>query len=322
MGCPVSPRPFRVLTLDGGGMRGVYTSTYLGELADAFARKRRVAALDVGKGFDLIAGTSTGGIVACALASGIPLRDVVSLYKERGRAISLKSVDDAGRKEDTGELDGRLEALRPDDLATIIYTSGTTGEPKGVMLTHRNFVSNIVAISNELPIRPTDRSLSVLPLSHIFERAVFYVLCSNGVSISYCSSFDQLAGHLQEVKPTIMTAVPRLFEQVYHKIVKKGRSAGGWKTKLFEWSLEIGQEYWERLVTQQAVSPVLAAKHSIASRLVFSMPYQAGTDYSLFSSLVTPAAKNVAMFCILWFGAKWIAALILKSLSKSALGKN
>jgi patatin-like phospholipase/acyl hydrolase len=80
-------RPFRVLSLDGGGMRGVYTATYLGELADAFARKRRVAGLDVGKGFDLIVGTSTGGIVACALAAGVPLRDVVSLYREHGRAI-------------------------------------------------------------------------------------------------------------------------------------------------------------------------------------------------------------------------------------------
>ena len=73
---------------------------------------------------------------------------------------------------------------------------------------------------------------------------MFYVLCSNGVSISYCASFDQLAGHLHEVKPTIMTAVPRLFEQVYHKIVKKGQAAGGWKTRLFEWSLDVGQEYW------------------------------------------------------------------------------
>lgn len=80
-------RPFRVLSLDGGGMRGVYTSTYLGELADAFARKRRVPALDVGRGFDLIVGTSTGGIVACALAAGVPLRDVVSLYQEHGRSI-------------------------------------------------------------------------------------------------------------------------------------------------------------------------------------------------------------------------------------------
>src|SRR5712692_9506401 len=80
-------RPFRIVSLDGGGMRGVYTATYLGELADAFARKRRIPALDVGKGFDLIAGTSTGGIVACALAAGIPLRAVVSLYQEHGRAI-------------------------------------------------------------------------------------------------------------------------------------------------------------------------------------------------------------------------------------------
>lgn len=82
-----SSRPFRVLSLDGGGMRGVYASTYLGELAEAFARKRRVPALDVGKGFDLIVGTSTGGIVACALAAGVPLRDVVALYRERGAAI-------------------------------------------------------------------------------------------------------------------------------------------------------------------------------------------------------------------------------------------
>lgn len=82
-----SSRPFRVLSLDGGGMRGVYASTYLGDLADAFARKRGAAALDIGKGFDLIAGTSTGAIVACALAAGVPLRDVVSLYREHGRTI-------------------------------------------------------------------------------------------------------------------------------------------------------------------------------------------------------------------------------------------
>jgi long-chain acyl-CoA synthetase len=221
--------------------------------------------------------------------------DADAVPGEGGRAISLKAVDAAGRKEDTGELDGRLQALKPDDLATIIYTSGTTGEPKGVMLTHRNFVSNIVAISNGLPIRTTDRSLSVLPLSHIFERAVFYVLCSNGVSISYCSSFDQLAGHLQEVKPTIMTAVPRLFEQVYHKIVKKGRSAGGWKTKLFEWSLEIGQVYWERIDTHQSVSPVLAAKHSLASRLVFSKWREAvGGHLRFFVSGGAPLSRKLS----------------------------
>jgi long-chain acyl-CoA synthetase len=190
-----------------------------------------------------------------------------------GRAISLESVEEHGESaagSEPGSFEEELAKVDSQDLATIIYTSGTTGEPKGVMLTHDNFVSNIVAISKGLPIKNTDRSLAVLPLSHIFERTVFYVLCSNGVSINYCASFDQLASHLQEVKPTIMTAVPRLFEQVYHKIVKKGKAAGGWKTRLFDWSLDVGQEYWTAKDMHEPVSPVLAAKHALASRLVFS----------------------------------------------------
>lgn len=188
-----------------------------------------------------------------------------------GRSMTLDDVEAIGEKE--GEIDNfeeLLAQLATDDLATIIYTSGTTGEPKGVMLTHENFVSNVIAISKGLPISRNDRSLAVLPLSHIFERAVFYVLCSNGVAIHYCASFDQIASHLQEVKPTIMTAVPRLFEQVYHKIVKKGKAAGGWKTSLFEWALGVGQDYWAAKDTHRSVSPVLAAKHAVANRLVFS----------------------------------------------------
>jgi len=196
-----------------------------------------------------------------------------SLPENDNRAILLSDIEKAGveaEKIDSQSFDRMLDAIRTDDLATIIYTSGTTGEPKGVMLTHENFVSNVVSISKGLPISKADRSLAVLPLSHIFERAVFYVLCSNGVAIHYCAAFDQLAGHLQEVKPTIMTAVPRLFEQVYHKIVKKGKAAGGWKTQLFEWALGIGQEYWAAKDAHRAISPVLAAKHALASKLVFS----------------------------------------------------
>lgn len=189
------------------------------------------------------------------------------------RSMTLEDVEAAGGsyERDSGQtFDELIAQVKTDDLATIIYTSGTTGEPKGVILDHGNFVSNVIAISKGLPIRSSDRSLAVLPLSHIFERTVFYVLCSNGVSIHYCAAFDQLASHLQEVKPTIMTAVPRLFEQVYHKIVKKGRAAGGWKTKLFEWSLQVGQDYWAAKDMGQPVSPALAAKHAVANRLVFS----------------------------------------------------
>ncbi len=189
------------------------------------------------------------------------------------RTITLADIEERGKeleKIDEKTFERHLEKVKTDDLATIIYTSGTTGEPKGVMLTHENFTSDIQAVSAGLPITPNDRSLAVLPLSHIFERTVFYVLCSNGVSINYCAAFDQLASNLQETKPTIMTAVPRLFEQVYHKIVKKGRAAGGVKTKLFNWSLQVGQDYWDKKENRKMVSPSLAAKHKLASKLVFS----------------------------------------------------
>ena len=214
------------------------------------------------------------------------------------RAISLAEVETQGdgyAKIDADIFENSLSAIQTTDLATIIYTSGTTGEPKGVMLSHENFVSNIVSISKGLPIRPTDRSLAILPLSHIFERTVFYVLCSNGVSIYYCAAFDQLASHLQEVKPTIMTAVPRLFEQVYHKIVKKGKAAGGWKTSLFEWSLGVGQDYWEAKEKRKSISPVLAAKHAVANRLVFSK-WRDGVGGSLrfFVSGGAPLSKKLS----------------------------
>ncbi|MCA1633291.1 MAG: long-chain fatty acid--CoA ligase [Acidobacteria bacterium] len=163
-----------------------------------------------------------------------------------------------------------LGTVEPQDLATIIYTSGTTGEPKGVMLTHANFVSNVLAISNSLPIYPTDVSLSVLPLSHIFERTVYYVFCWSGVSVYYAASFDMVGEYLREVRPTIMTAVPRLFEKVYHKIIKKGTAQGGWRSRLFLWALGVGQRYAELKDKGQPVPPLLEIQQEAASRLVFS----------------------------------------------------
>jgi long-chain acyl-CoA synthetase len=217
---------------------------------------------------------------------------------QEDKYLTFAEVEKRGRqldKIDEKSFDRLLEKLEKKDLATIIYTSGTTGEPKGVMLTHENFTSNILAISRGLPILSTDRSLAVLPLSHIFERCVFYVLCSNGVAIHYCASFDQLAPLLQEVRPTVMTAVPRLFEQVYHKIVKKGMAAGGWKTRLFEWALAVGQEYWAAREEQGRVSAALAAKHALASRLVFSK-WRAGVGGAIrfFVSGGAPLSKKLS----------------------------
>jgi len=214
------------------------------------------------------------------------------------KVLSFNVLEKSGekiRKRENGVYERLLENLKPEDLATIIYTSGTTGEPKGVMLTHKNFTSNILAISKGLPIEKTDRSIAVLPLSHIFERCVFYILCSNGVAIHYCPSYDQLASLITEVKPTVMTAVPRLFEQVYHKIVKKGMSAGGWKTKLFVWALEIGQEYWKAKEEKKRIPISLAAKHAVADRLVFSKWREGiGGKLRFFVSGGAPLSKKLA----------------------------
>jgi long-chain acyl-CoA synthetase len=188
-------------------------------------------------------------------------------------AIALTQLEQNGRelaRQRPGAYDAYLQAVRPDDLATIIYTSGTTGEPKGVMLTHNNFMSNVIAIGKGLPIEPTDVALSVLPLSHIFERDGFYVFCYCGVSVYYAASFDQVGENLREVAPTIMTAVPRLFEKVYHRIIKKGMAEKGFKKSVFLRSLDVGQRYGELKDKRRWISPRLRIKQKLASKLVFS----------------------------------------------------
>jgi long-chain acyl-CoA synthetase len=187
--------------------------------------------------------------------------------------VGLESVEGRGAeidRQDPDAFDKLIGRGRPDDLATIIYTSGTTGEPKGVMLTNDNFIANIRSITTGLPISASDVSLSVLPLSHIFERTVFYVFAYVGVAVHYAASFDQVGEFLREVRPTIMTAVPRLFEKVYHRIIKKGTSAGGAKAKIFEWSLAVGQRVAELEDQRRRVPLSLRAKHRIADRLVFT----------------------------------------------------
>ncbi len=191
----------------------------------------------------------------------------------REGSLTLFELEQRGAELDRAEpevFSRALNSVSSEDVSTLIYTSGTTGEPKGVMLTHEAFASNVISITSALPIRSTDIALSVLPLSHIFERTVFYVFCWSGVSVAYAPSFDVVGEYLREVKPTIMTAVPRLFEKVFHKIVKKGTSAGGWRSSLFNWSLGVGQRYAELLDRGERVPPLLEIQQEVASRLVFS----------------------------------------------------
>ena len=204
------------------------------------------------------------------------LEKIIFFDNEAGdaeRSTTLEALERSGyerARNHPAAFDAYLKAVRLTDLATIIYTSGTTGEPKGVMLTHANFVSNVLTITAGLPIGPTDIALSVLPLSHIFERTGFYIFCYNGVSVYYTASFDQVGDNLREVRPTVMTAVPRLFEKVYHRIVKKGFSQKGWKRKIFVRSLEVGQRYAELKDKGKLIGPKLRLEQKVADSLVFS----------------------------------------------------
>ena len=139
------------------------------------------------------------------------------------------------------EVEERKNSVSPSDLATIIYTSGTTGKPKGVMLSHHNIVSNILDSAPRIPFEAgKTRALSFLPICHIFERIILYLYQYHGVSIYFGESIEKISDNLKEVKPNVMTAVPRLLEKVYDKIYSKGTELTGIKKRLFFWAIDLG----------------------------------------------------------------------------------
>ncbi|MET0759558.1 MAG: long-chain fatty acid--CoA ligase [Flavobacterium sp.] len=141
-------------------------------------------------------------------------------------------------------VEERKNNVQSEDLATIIYTSGTTGRPKGVMLSHKNIVSNVLDSSSRIPFEAgKSRALSFLPICHIFERMILYLYQYYGVSVYFGESIDKISDNIKEVKPTVMTAVPRLLEKVYDKIYAKGTELTGIKKKLFFWAIDLGLRY-------------------------------------------------------------------------------
>jgi len=156
------------------------------------------------------------------------------------------------------------------DLCTIIYTSGTTGEPKGVMLTHKNIVSNVIAAHEIFDIGEADIFLSFLPLCHIFERmAGYYTAFSGGCIIAYAESIELIAQNMVDIKPTIMTAVPRLFERMYSKIQRNIETQSENKKRIFDWAIEIGKELQSAKKSGQSSTIFLSIKHKLADKLVF-----------------------------------------------------
>ncbi len=161
--------------------------------------------------------------------------------------------------------------VRPHDLLTLIYTSGTTGNPKGVMLTHDNLASNIVASAQVIDFGPKDLLLSFLPLSHSFERmAGYYTAMACGATVAYAESVETVAANMLEVRPTVVTTVPRLFERIYSRVMKQVDSGPMVKQKIFHWAVKVGKAYAGRKRKGKTVSPLLAVQHTIADRLVFT----------------------------------------------------
>ena len=153
-------------------------------------------------------------------------------------------LSDAEDKETQELVVAAKAAVDPENLATIIYTSGTTGVPKGVMLNHRNVVSNVISSAKRLPLElGKTHALSFLPVCHIYERVMLYIYYYQGIGIHFAESIEKISENLQEVKPYFMTAVPRLLEKVYDKIYARGADLDGVKKKLFYWAVDLGLKY-------------------------------------------------------------------------------
>lgn len=163
------------------------------------------------------------------------------------------------------EIEKRKAAIKNSDLVTMIYTSGTTGRPKGVMLSHNNLLSNAKACIERLPVDSNARSLSFLPVCHVYERMLLYLYQITGVSIYFAESIDTIGDNLKEVKPDVFTAVPRLLEKVFDKIIAKGEELSGIKKKLFFWAVSLGEEY-----DIHGKSGWYKFKLKIARKLIFS----------------------------------------------------
>ncbi len=172
-------------------------------------------------------------------------------------------------KDDTNQndLELRKENVKSTDLATLIYTSGTTGKPKGVMLSHKNLVSNVLASDKRVPLDyGKSKALSFLPVCHVFERMMLYLYQYCGIEIYFAESIEKMSDNLKEVKPNVMTAVPRLYEKVYDKIYAKGADLSGIKKKLFYWAIELGLKY----EPYGANGWLYEQKLKIARKLIFS----------------------------------------------------
>jgi long-chain acyl-CoA synthetase len=218
---------------------------------------------------------------------------------ERPRVTSLANLEAKGRAAASQHPTWKQEALsaQPDDLATLIYTSGTTGDPKGVMLSHYNIWSNVQAVLQMIPIGHGDECLSMLPLSHSYERMVDYTLFQAGVIINYAESFDTVAANLGEVKPTVVLSVPRLYEKVYARVLENALSGSAIKRTIFFWAKRAGEQWATLALAGLPIPGALKIKKKVADRLVFSkLQARTGGRIRFFCSGAAPLSADIAKF--------------------------
>ncbi len=215
------------------------------------------------------------------------------------RVITLEQLSEMGEGMDIVEVQGRTEATGREDLATLIYTSGTTGEPKGVMLTHGNLLSNLESVEAVLPdLSGDDLQLSFLPLSHSFERlAGYYLPLSQGVPIAYAEAMDTVAEDMQKVRPTVMTSVPRLYEKFYARIQEGLEQKSQMERALFHWAVDVGKQRVERRMNHELPDPFVEFQFTFARILVFNkIKERVGGRLKYFVSGGAPLSQEIAEF--------------------------
>jgi long-chain acyl-CoA synthetase len=197
----------------------------------------------------------------------------------------------------SGAFDARAAAIKPDDVASIIYTSGTTGAPKGVMLSHGNFVNNTKALDAVTDFVHTDTILSFLPLSHVLERMTTFSFIYKGATIAYAESVDTVAENLTEIRPTIMISVPRLFDKIYARVMDNVLTQSFLKRKIFFWALRVGKKHGGKKLRKEPISRTLETQRALAAKLVFSkIVERTGGRVKFFVSGGAPLSKEVAEF--------------------------
>jgi long-chain acyl-CoA synthetase len=214
--------------------------------------------------------------------------------------LALEEVQEKGResgREDPGLFEQAASAVQPDDIASIIYTSGTTGLPKGVMLMHSNFLSNIRAVDDILEFSPADTTLSFLPLSHVLERMVSFTYLYKGCTIGYAESVETLGENLLEIRPTIMVNVPRILEKIYSKVIDNVLASPPLRRKIFYWALNVGKQVSQHKLQGTSIPGGLKSRHKIAHKLVFSkIIAKTGGRVRFFVSGGGPLSKDIAAF--------------------------